>query len=282
MMIKSYWCFPSPFPQILHPSLHILSEQGDRQVCMYCACFYRRFPQGKPGGFQKTGAIENSLFCLTVPCAMPQDFSPHPQCAQAQQDLALSCLWKGGSGLLTKAGGGQVLVWQHSGELDCSAFCILQLWPSPPAHHSFSCRAAELMESLQLLLCSLLLPSALPPIASHRPEWDGGWAPLCQYYRVWPCQPTLVLGHLGSVISILFFPIQFKFVAVHWSVGFSRLLGTDGSLVSQNRVNSLLCLSLCLLLRSDQHSTVIEEGLRETGTKSECWRRQLRRLFQNQ
>lgn len=54
---------------------------------------------------------------------------------------------------------------------------------------------------------------------------------------------------------------------MHWTVGFSRLLGTDETLVLQNRVNSLLCLSLCLLLRSEEHSTVIEEGLRETGTK---------------
>lgn len=138
------------------------------------------------------------------------------------------------------------------------------LLPPQPA-----CTGARLMESLQLSV-SLLLPS----VPEHQTSLSGMVAehPL-QCYREWPCQPALPLGHLGSVISTLFFPIQFRFVAVHWTVGFSRFLGTDECLVSQNRVNSLLCLSLCLLLRSST-ATVIEEGPRETGTNAECWRRQ--------
>ena len=66
-----------------------------------------------------------------------------------------------------------------------------------------------------------------------------------------------------------FFPTQLRFVAVHWTVGFPRLQGTDGCLVSESRTNSLPRLSLScltsphLLLRSDHHSTLMEEEQKE-------------------
>lgn len=66
----------------------------------------------------------------------------------------------------------------------------LQLWPSLPAHHSHGCRAAKLMEKLAAV--TVLSAPALSPTTSHGPAWDGGWAPLCQCYRVCPCQSTLI------------------------------------------------------------------------------------------
>lgn len=131
---------------------------------MYCACFYRQIPQGKLGSFRKRGAIKNSLFWLTLPYAMPQDFSPHPQCAQAQQDLALSCSWKGGSGLPAKAGGGQVSVWH------CPALCTLQPWPSLASTTASLHRG----KADGKLAAFCLPPPALCARTSNKPVWDGG------------------------------------------------------------------------------------------------------------
>lgn len=207
---------------------------------------------------------------------MSGDFSPHPQWAEAQQDLALSCPWNEEVGC-SKAGGGQVSVWQHLEGLDCPALCVPPAVAQPSCSHSQGCRGAELMENSQLLLCSLLLP--LPSLPEHHICLYGMVAEHPSASNASMAMPTpTYFGTLGKGHFYLFFPIQFSFVAVHWTVGFSGLLGTDECLVSQNRVNSLLCLSLCLLLRPDQHSTVIE-GLRETGTKSECWRRQDKRTI---
>lgn len=81
-------------------------------------------------------------------------------------------------------------------------------------------------------------------------------------------------GTLGTALFPSFFPTQLRFVAVHWTVGFPGLQGTDGCLVSENRTNSLPRLSLGLLLRSDQHSTLMAEEQkraerREPGSKSD-------------
>jgi len=103
-------------------------------------------------------------------------------------------------------------------------------------------------------------PPSHYPKHAHMGEWVSTTLPVLQGMAM----PThTYFGTLGTALFPSFFPIQLRLVAVHWTVGFPKLQGADGCLVSENRTNSLPCLSVRLLLRSDQHSTVMEEEQKE-------------------
>lgn len=165
-------------------------------------------------------------------------------------------------------------MWQHWAELHCPALCILQ---HGPALLLTTAGAAEGQSWWKVTAVPVLPPPAFCPLPHNTKQACRGWwrstpLPVLQGMAMPTHTP---LGHLGSgdldtwevVISIFF--SQYK-LGLLQCTGLWVSLDYWGQMsVWFHRTGSLLCLSLCFLLRSDQHTSVIE-GLRETGTKSEC------------
>lgn len=187
------------------------------------------------------------------------------RCAITQQDLAGLLLMevRKGSGLLTKARGGQVSMWQHLVELKCLVICIPPAMAQPSYPPQVCCIGAKADGKLAAIATPP--PPAFFPLSHYPKHAHVGElvSTTLTALRSMAMSTHTYFRTLGTALFPSFFPIQLRFVAVRWTVGFPRLQETDGCLVSENRTNSLPHLSLCLLLKSDQHSTLMEEEEKE-------------------
>lgn len=198
MLIKSYWCFPFPssFPHILRRPFLTHPLWTRRQAGIYCVCFYRQFSQGKLGSFRKRGRIRKFLFCVTTAKCNVARFqsSPTQVCShtaglgwpiahggEKRKRAAYKGMWRTG---LHLAAFGRAAMPSYLHASSCG--------PAFLSTTGIAASEQKLMESLQLLLCCLLLPSC--PLLQT-----------CVCGRVGEHHPTSTMGH-SHINPCLFWP----------------------------------------------------------------------------
>lgn len=171
--------FSFSFPFLTHPMSSLTHPLWTRrQAGLYCVCFYRQFSQGKLGSFRKRGGIRKFLFWVTTALCNAARFQSSPTDVQSHSRAWLAIAHggeegKGAAGLLTKACGGQVSMWQHL-ELKCLVVCMPPAMAQPFHPPQVCCRGANTDGKLAAMAMSpppAFFPLSCYPKHAHVGEW---------------------------------------------------------------------------------------------------------------